>query len=220
MARQRKISADDILDATERVILRLGPVGMSIDAVAREAAVSKSRVVYDHKSKSELLMALMSRHHARHEADQEKAVADHADSPHPELFGRIAMAERAPDDTERAVFMAVNAAMPCEVEIQAKIREWVRKDMADIRKGERPHAATMALLALSGLCWTEFSGVHEWSARERRRILDGIRMIFATLPEPAPEPESEPEPETTSEPASEPLAAPASNAPSGSENEG
>ncbi len=65
MARQRKITADDILDATERVILRLGTGGLSIDAVAKEAGVSKSRVVYDHKSKSGLLAALMDRHHAR-----------------------------------------------------------------------------------------------------------------------------------------------------------
>lgn len=46
----RKINEDDILDAAERVVVRDGAVGLSIDAVAREASVSKSRVVYDHKS--------------------------------------------------------------------------------------------------------------------------------------------------------------------------
>ena len=123
MARQRKITADDILDATERVILRLGTGGLSIDAVAKEAGVSKSRVVYDHKSKSGLLAALMDRHHARKSGILRKLVDEQAESPNPELFGRIAEAECAPNDVERAVLMAVSAALPSEAELQAKVRD-------------------------------------------------------------------------------------------------
>ncbi len=187
MARQRKITADDILNATERVILRLGTAALSIDAVAKEAGVSKSRVVYDHKSKSGLLAALMDRHYARKQDALQKLIDEQAHSPNPELFGRIAEAECAPNDVERAVFMAVSAALPSDAELQAKVQTWVAEDMQAVAVGARPQAAKLALLALSGLCWTEFSGFHAWSPQERRRLLDGIRAICTSLPEPEPQ---------------------------------
>ncbi len=191
MARPRKISPDDILDATERVILRLGAVGVSIDAVAKEAGVSKSRVVYDHKSKNALLRALLERYRAQDQALLEEAVRDQADSPHPELFGRIALAERAPDEVERAVFMAISAAMPTEAEIHETIKEWIRKDMEAMRLSDRPQAARHAYLALNGFYWNEFSGFHQWTDAERREILDDIRRAFLAFPEP-PHPEAPP----------------------------
>lgn len=186
MARIRKISADEILDATERVILRLGGAGLSIDAVAKEAGVSKSRVVYDHKSKSALLLALLERHCARDRQCLQQAVLDASESPHPELCARIALAERVPDELERAVFMAVSAAMPNEQDIQDKLRDWCREDMRAVLQTERPQAALLAYLALTGFFWSEFSGFQRWSEEERRRILDGIRRILAVLPEPPP----------------------------------
>lgn len=39
MARTRKISENDILDAAERVVLCVGASGLSIDAVAQEAGI-------------------------------------------------------------------------------------------------------------------------------------------------------------------------------------
>lgn len=193
MARTRKISSDDILDATERVILRLGATGLSIDAVAKEAGVSKSRVVYDHKSKNALIMALLERHFARHRAQLAQAVVEAADTPHPELFARIAMAERAPDDLERAVFMAVSAAMTHDPALQDLLRGCTREDMAAVGACARPQAALMANLALGGFFWTEFSGFHHWTEGERTRILDGIREIFASFPEPPPPTDVPPE---------------------------
>ena len=114
MARTRKISTDDILDAAERVVMRDGAAGLSIDAVAQEAGVSKSRVVYDHKSKSALLEALIDRHMSAEEARIRDAVGSHSEAPHPELFGRISLAEEAPDDIDRAVCFAISAAMSSE----------------------------------------------------------------------------------------------------------
>ena len=61
MARLRTIDSDALLDAAERVAIRDGAVGLTIDAVAREAKISKSRVIYDYKSKSGLLQALVER---------------------------------------------------------------------------------------------------------------------------------------------------------------
>lgn len=183
MSRTRKITADEILDAAERVVVREGAAGLSIDAVAREADVSKSRVVYDHKTKSALLEALIDRRVQAELERTRKSVEDSADTPHPELFGRIATSERVMDETERAVAMAVTASMSKEVKIQQQIRDWVLTDLKAMERGPRPKAAFMAYLALSGFCCMELFGFHEWEEAERHKILDGVRAVYASYPE-------------------------------------
>ncbi len=183
MARTRKISLDDILDAAERVVLKLGAAGLSIDAVAQEAGVSKSRVVYDHKSKSALLEALIER---RLNVDAERirvSVGQNSDAPHPELFGRIAVAEKAPDDTDKAVCLAISAAMSSEEKIHDRMRQWTSDDVKDMNSGARPKAALLAYLALTGFYCTELFNFHDWEPKQRLEILDGIREIYTSLPD-------------------------------------
>lgn len=184
MARDRKITSDDILDATERVVLKLGAAGLSIDAVAQEAGVSKSRVVYDHKSKSALLEALIDRHLGKERLRLEAAIADSKDTPHPELFGRIAVAEPAFNDLDKAVAMAISAAMTNEEKLQQRLREWTVEDIRAVTDNDRPLAALLAYLALTGFYWNELAGFYQWSDAERKKLLDGIRTIFTSFPEP------------------------------------
>jgi AcrR family transcriptional regulator len=183
MARTRKIIADDILDAAERVVTRSGAAGLSIDAVAQEAGVSKSRVVYDHKCKADLLEALVDRQMAREREHLAKAVPEHADTPHPELFARIAVCGRQSNDTEKAVVLALCASMPEQGELQTRMREWTAAVLEAMASGPRPKAALMAFLALNGLSCLELFGFHQWDEAERAAILDGIRTIYASFPE-------------------------------------
>jgi AcrR family transcriptional regulator len=183
MARTRKIIPDDILDAAERVVTRSGAAGLSIDAVAQEAGVSKSRVVYDHKCKADLLEALVDRQVSRERERITKAVAEHADTPHPELFARIAVYGQKPDDTDKAVVLALSASMPGQEELQTRMREWAGTAVDAMACGPRPKAALMAFLALNGLSCLELFGLHQWDETERLAILDGIRTIYATFPE-------------------------------------
>jgi AcrR family transcriptional regulator len=178
MGRTRKITEDDILDAAERVVVRLGAVGLSIDAVAQEAGVSKARVVYDHKSKSGLLEALVDRKFKADVAHVEECVQAAGDTPHPELFGRIASAESTLDDTDRAVAMAVSASMASGDKLQETMREWCDLDLRKMAEGAKPKAALMAYLALTGFFCTELFTFHTWPDVERREILDGIRSIY------------------------------------------
>lgn len=181
MARTRKIKTDDILDAAERVILREGAAALSIDAVAQEAGVSKSRVVYDHKSKSALLEALIERHVSAEEVRIKQAVQSQATSPHPELFGRIAVAEDLPDDVDRAVCLAISAAVLSEENVQQRMRDWTAEDVRAMKSGARPKAALLAYLALTGFYCTELFNFYNWEPDERVAILDGIRDIFTTV---------------------------------------
>ncbi len=183
MARTRKISADDILDAAERVVLKAGADGFSIDAVAQEAGVSKSRVVYDHKSRSALLNALIERRLTSDAQRIRASIEQNGDTPHPELFGRIAVAEKVPDDTDKAVCLAVGAAMSSDEKIHSRMRNWTSDDLKDMRSGARPKAALVAYLALTGFYCTELFNFHQWEPAQRLEILDGIRAIYTSLPE-------------------------------------
>lgn len=178
MGRTRKISRDDILDAAERVVVRLGAAGLSIDAVAQEAGVSKATVVYDHKSKNALLEALIDRRVKADIAYIDDCVALNSAAPHPELFGRIASAEKPVDETEKAVAIAVSVSASSEAKLQDSMRAWTAADLQAMAAGERPKAALMAYLALSGFYCTELFGYHSWPEKERRDILDGIRSIY------------------------------------------
>jgi AcrR family transcriptional regulator len=183
LSRTRKITTDDILDAAERVVIRLGAAGLSIDAVAQEAGVSKSRVVYDHRSKSALLEALIDRRVKAELERIEATVAENAGAPHPELFGRIAVAERIPDDRDKAVALAISASMSSEEKIQQQMRDWTLADLRAMAAGVRPKAALMAYLALTGFYCTELFGFHQWDAAERSEILEGFRTIYASYPD-------------------------------------
>ena len=117
MARNRTIDSDALLDAAERVAIRDGAVGLSIDAVAREAGISKSRVVYDYKSKSGLLRALVERRLRMEDERVLAAVKANGSAANPELSGRIAAAQDTPNEDDRAIALTLCAAMSSEVTI-------------------------------------------------------------------------------------------------------
>lgn len=178
MGRTRKITEDDILDAAERVVVRQGAAGLSIDAVAQEAGTSKATVVYDHKSKSALLAALVERRVKADMADVAAGVEAAADTPHPELFGRISATAKAFTDTDRAVAIAISASMSSEARVQETMRSWTAMDLKAMAEGENPKAALLAYLALTGFIYTELFDFHEWTDPERADILDGIRSLY------------------------------------------
>ncbi|MGV3551060.1 TetR/AcrR family transcriptional regulator [Rhizobium sp.] len=175
------MSRDDVLDAAERVVVRLGAAGLSIDAVAQEAGVSKATVVYDHKSKSALLEALVDRRVKSDMAHVEACVEAARNTVHAELFGRIAAAEKKLDEVDRAIAVAVSASMTSEARVQQIMRDWTRMDLDAMAGGEKPRAAMMAYLALMGFYSTELFGFHTWPDDERARLLDDIRSVYASF---------------------------------------
>jgi AcrR family transcriptional regulator len=183
MGRIRRIMKDDILDAAERVVMRLGAAGLSIDAVAQEAGVSKSTVVYDHKSKGALLEALIDRQITTEKARIQTSVAENAGAPHPELFGRISVAQRLPNDAEKAVALAICASMGSQEKVTQDMRDWTTAEHEAMAQGHKPKAALMAYLALSGFYCTELFGFHTWTKTERDEVLEGIRSIYISYSE-------------------------------------
>jgi AcrR family transcriptional regulator len=181
MARNRTIDSDALLDAAERVAIRDGAVGLSIDAVAKEAGISKSRVVYDYKSKSGLLRALVERRLRMEDDRVLAAVAAHADSTNPELSGRIAAAKDSPNEDDRAIALTLCAAMSSEEPLQDMIRDVVKRDLTAVTVPAR-HAslAVVAYLALHGMMSLEYLDIHRWTDPERTALLAEIQRLADT----------------------------------------
>ncbi|WP_258878727.1 TetR/AcrR family transcriptional regulator [Escherichia coli] len=120
----------------ERVVLREGAVGLSIDAVAKEAGVSKATVMYDHKSKQDLLSDLISRLMPVEEERVQQAIAESNNTPHPALYGRIISASNALSHTERAVVLAVSESLTNDTNIRDTMRSCTNKDLDEIKEDQ------------------------------------------------------------------------------------
>lgn len=120
----------------ERVVLREGAVGLSIDDVAKEAGVSKATVMYDHKSKQDLLSDLISRLMPVEEERVQQAIAESNNTPHPALYGRIISASNALSHTERAVVLAVSESLTNDTNIRDTMRSCTNKDLDEIKEDQ------------------------------------------------------------------------------------
>jgi AcrR family transcriptional regulator len=168
------------LDAAERVVIREGVVGLSIDAVAKEAGISKSRVVYDYKSKSALVAAIVQRGIQVERDRLAAAVADSQDMENPELAGRIACAYQAPGEEDRAVTLAISAAMSSDTAIQKLMRDITASDIQDVENAsDNPQAALVAYLAMQGMLCLEYFDFHRWDDAQRQIILENIAKLPA-----------------------------------------
>ena len=183
MSRPKKVTDSEILDAIERVVVKHGAFHLSIDAVAQEAGISKSRVVYDYKSKTALLEALIDRQFERDTARIEALLVECANTPHPELFARIKIAEHTLDDTERAVSMAITSSMSSEESLRQRMQKWIERDLQAMDSGAKPETARMAYFALIGFSCHEWFGLVNRSDEERLLFLEQIRKMYIGYPE-------------------------------------
>lgn len=176
-----RISEDDILDAAERVVKQYGFAGLSIGAVAKEAGISKSRVVYDHASKEELIAALVQRGLQRSQAIIQDHVSSNINTQNPELFGRIEATERMLAETDRDVAMPVIIASSHEDDIQNLIRSRTKREIRAIQGTEKSAAALMSYLAWTGFMYLEQFSFHHWSEDDRGKILSDLKKVYVTF---------------------------------------
>ena len=183
MGRTRTIDKEAVLDAAERVIARDGAVGLSIDAVATEAGISKSSVVYDYKTKKALIVAVIDRHMKAEKEALETALAENTETPEPEIYGRIAAATQKSgySEKERLVGLALCAAMASDAAILQRVRDFYDKEISSLAmRTKKPDSALLAFLALAGLQTIEYFGFHTWEEPKRHDILERIKVLATT----------------------------------------
>lgn len=179
MARPRVIEQSDILDAAELVVVRDGAAHLTLDAVATEAGISKASVVYDYKSKQQLINAVIRRRVENEEQRVQAATVELGPVPSPAINGLVAAAAERPRDHARAVAVNLVSALAQDAESRGIIEAVYARMIASVTEtADNPRGAILALLALEGLKRLEMHNLHPWSDAERADILRDIGWLI------------------------------------------
>jgi AcrR family transcriptional regulator len=186
MARPRVIEQHDILDAAEAVVLRNGAANLTLDAVALEAGISKASVVYDYKTKQQLIKAIIERRLALEEERICSATASLGCLPGAVIHGMIAAAATTPPDETRAVALNLTAAVAQDSALRKPIAEFYQEKISAVQETVKrgPRGGLLAFLALEGLKSLEWHDIHSWPDDERQRILREIAWLVDADPSP------------------------------------
>ncbi|WP_100526176.1 TetR/AcrR family transcriptional regulator [Paracoccus aminovorans] len=178
LGRKRSIDRDELMQAIERVARRSGVAGLSIDAVAKEAGISKSSVVYDCESKAGLLAAFTRHQMAQHRASFDEVLVRHQGQPNARLRALIETFRTAPTDEEIAMAMLISAGMGENAECREIMREVMAEDADAIaaQAGDKPKMLR-ALLTLHGMAFLEYFGFHRFDDKTRNEILDELMAV-------------------------------------------
>jgi AcrR family transcriptional regulator len=180
---------DLILTAAERVVLRDGVLCLTVEAVAREAKLSKGGVLYHFATKESLIQAMLDRliQYYEHEIAQQQR-NDAAPGHWTRAYVRTTLAPLSsypgeadfPKSKEVGAGLIVAAATNPKLlaPLRKRFRSWQR---AIERDGISPTRATVIRLAVDGLWLADVLGIWSLSGKLRRQVLnDLIRLTRDT----------------------------------------
>jgi len=191
---------DLILTAAERVALRDGVLRLTVEAVAREAKLSKGGVLYHFATKESLIQAMLDRliRYCEQEMEQHQQ-NDAAPGRWTRAYVRKTLAPLTPYPGEAAFPKSkeVGAGLIVAAATNPKLLEPLRKrfrtwQRAIERDGISPTRATVVRLAVDGLWLADVLGIWSLSDKLRRQVLNElIRLTDETKPEKGVSRESE-----------------------------
>ena len=181
MGRRKTVTVEQILDAAEIVVANVGPVGLTLDAVAKQAGIGKATVVYDFKTKQALIEALVKRIVEADNQFNQKEIEKLQDKQDAVLFGRINAAAQPFPEAFKDVALSLCAALAQNTALRNVIQENQTKVVADIMAtSSNPRSARLAYMALEGLKLLESLDYFHWSETERQEIISDIRQLTRT----------------------------------------
>lgn len=185
MARHRTITREQVLDAAQAVVLRKGAGGMTLDAVARQAGISKARVLYDYKSKQHLINALIERNIDDHRRKIDDLIKELGPSSPDRCIRARIEAVRSLSDEERAVAGSLCAALADNIELRKPVVDLFASIVRNLRNtSNSPRGALLAFLATEGLAQIELVGCQLWQEHEREALLEDIGWLAQQVPTP------------------------------------
>ncbi|MGQ3214184.1 TetR family transcriptional regulator [Shinella sp.] len=147
--RPRSIDRDKVLDAAESIVVESGAAGLSFEAVARAAGITKGGVQYCFGTKENLIRAMIERWGNGFEAE----VTAHAGSdrsPRAIIRGHLA-ASRDSDEAEHSRSAAMMTALLQSPDQVASTRIWYTQRLAELdMENEADRKAVLAFLAGEG----------------------------------------------------------------------
>ena len=183
---------DLILTAAERVALRDGVLRLTVEAVAREAKLSKGGVLYHFATKESLIQAMLDRliQYCEQEMTQHQQ-NDAAPGRWTRAYVRKTLAPLTPYPGEAAFPKSkeVGAGLIVAAATNPKLLEPLRKrfrtwQRAIERDGISPTRATVVRLAVDGLWLADVLGIWSLSDKLRRQVLNELlRLTCETRPD-------------------------------------
>lgn len=182
---RRPSARKPILLAAGRVIAEMGARHLTLDAVAREAGVSKGGLLYHFPNKEALLAAMVQAYCERlDEAAPVESIKDSLELLRALISHRIATRSAHKRDMRTAHGMlAAVAERPSLIEPLAAYhrRLWDR-----VKAGPQPETAILSWLALEGLLFLEVFNTSPFDEAEREQLIGRILALLETAkPEPA-----------------------------------
>ncbi len=174
-------SKDRILDAAERVVLRDGAAHLTLDAVAHEAALSKGGLLYNFRTKEELIQAMVERLSNRFQADVVgKAEMDSAGpGRHTRAYVDACFpaptALSGPSDHVAVALLAAVATNPLLLEPLR--REAKNTHSLLLQDGIDPVLATIVRLATDGMWMADLFGVNTLDQQTRNQVIDRLHAL-------------------------------------------
>ncbi len=153
---------DRLLDAAATVVHRDGAQALTLDAVAKQAAVSKGGLLYHFKSKNDLVQAMIERWLGQFGHEMEEADT---------AFVRGYIRASTPDEHE----LGMLAALVADPSLLGAVREQygIWQDRVE-REARDPVDGTVARLAADGLWLAELLGMGPPTGELRDRVLQRL----------------------------------------------
>lgn len=147
MGRRPTIDREGLLDAADRVIAKGGVTSLTIDAVAREAGVSKGGVLYSFGTKDALIEAMLDRAGKSYDRLIADYLTAHGNEPHAGAAAHVDASHR--EDRLAAIRASALLASLVQTpdyrsEIQGYYREFLDKLDTSSASGRRALTAVLA----------------------------------------------------------------------------
>ena len=130
MGRPRTIDRDRVLDAAEAVVSEVGAAGLSIDAVAKTAGVTKSGVQHCFGTKQQLIDAMFDRWETEFD-DEVAALAGNDSDPIAHIRADIEATMRT-DEVDNARSAVLMAALVQTPEQRQRAQKWYRRRLEQL----------------------------------------------------------------------------------------
>lgn len=169
-APERANARSAILDAAQRVAVRDGAGHVTLDAVAREAGVSKGGLLYNFPNKKALLVAMLERMVDRIDHELESYLEIHRDDRNA-MVKTLLRAVDLKECVDPQVKMAVLAAGAEKPELLDPIRRVYRKWLDRIRAESTDlDRDLMVWFAMEGIVFTSMLNVCPLDGEERENL--------------------------------------------------
>lgn len=176
--RPRSIDRNKVLDAAEAIVAQSGAAGLSIDAVARAAGITKGGVQYCFGTKEKLIEAMIQRWGEAFETEVRGHAGEDA-SPAAIIRGHL-LATRDADDAEHSRSAVMMTALLQSPEQVAATRRWYNARLSGLDlETPKDRKAALALLAGEGAFLLKAFGLVDLDQKQWETLFAEILALTA-----------------------------------------